>query len=144
MAKKKSNIKTSEILKLYQSGLSSEQIGKKLGFAKSSISRRLKKSGVTLRNSSDYSGEKRYWLWKGIDHLPEITRKRNQLKHRKWSLNVRKRDGYKCTKCGSNDIKLEAHHIVGLSECLNTSLEFDINNGTTLCIPCHRSIHKDI
>lgn len=132
------------MFELYQSGLSSEQIGKKLGLAKSSVSRRLKKSGVVLRSSKDYAGKDRYWLWKGDDYLDPLTRKRNQLQHRKWSLSVRERDNYQCTKCGIKDVDLEAHHIISLTECINTSLEFDIKNGRTLCVPCHRSIHKNI
>lgn len=140
----KPNIQTSEMLELYQLGLSSEQIGKRLGLAKSSVSRRLKKSGVVLRSSKDYSGEKRYWLWKGTDYLDPLTRKRNQREHRKWSLSVRERDNHQCTECGIKNVNLEAHHIVSLTECINTSLEFDVTNGRTLCIPCHRGIHKDI
>lgn len=141
---KKPNIETSELIELYKSGLSSSQIGKKLGLAKSSVSRRLKKAGVLLRFSTDYSGENRYWLWKGTDYLPPITRKRNQRKHRVWSKAVLERDGNICTNCKNTHHRLHAHHIVALKDCLNFPLEFDISNGITLCPKCHKQKHKQI
>lgn len=139
---KKPNIQTDEMVKMYEEGLSSSQIAIKLGLAKSSVSRRLKKIGLKLRNSSDYDKEKRYWLWKGENYLDPLSRKRNQLKHRKWSVSVRKRDDNKCRDCGIKHKRLHAHHIISLKECINTYLEFDIENGITLCPQCHKNIHK--
>lgn len=141
---KKPEIQTSKMIELYDKGLSSEQIGKELGLAKSSVSRRLKKVGVKLRSSKDYEGENRYWLWKGTDYLSSITRKRNQRKHRLWSRAVLERDGNVCTNCGNKHHRLHAHHIVALKDCLNFPLEFDISNGITLCPKCHKQKHKQI
>lgn len=144
---KKPQATTEEMKRLYESGLSSEQIAKQFGMSKSSISRRLRKAGVPLRSSSDYEGSKRYWLWKDLDTNP-IERKRNQRKHRKWSHAVLERDGNTCQDCGitpsESNLKrgLHAHHIVALKDCINSSLEFDVSNGVTLCPKCHKQRHK--
>ncbi len=138
---KKPSAKTDEILSLYQQGLSTNQIGKRVGLHQSCVGRRLKKVGVILRKSADYEGEKRYWLWKGTDHIDPITRKRNQRKLQKWSKAVRERDGNICKDCGTSG-RLHAHHIVRLQECVDSSLEFDISNGVTLCPKCHGKRHK--
>lgn len=139
---KRPDIDTQQLIKLYEQGLSATQIAEKVGLFKSSVSRRLKKVGIKLRLSSDYSADKRYWLWKGQDYLDPLTRKRNQRKHRKWSLAVRERDNYRCTNCGATRVPLEAHHIISLKECLNSELAFEVSNGITLCIPCHRKLEK--
>lgn len=139
---KKPHISTDEILKLYNEGLSCGQIGIKIGIHRVSVRKRLRKIGIHPRPSSEYSGSKRFWLWKGDDYIDPVTRKRNQRRHRKWSLAVRDRDKHSCQDCGTTNVRLEAHHIVSLKECINSELEFDINNGITLCSKCHKHRHK--
>jgi len=134
------DLKTQPMVDLYHQGWSATQIAEKYGIFKSSVSRRLKKAGIVLKKSSDYAGSSRYWLWKGDYYIDPITRKRNQLKHRKWSRQVRERDR-NCQDCGRSEGRLEAHHLVSLRECINTSLEFDIDNGITLCPRCHKTRH---
>ena len=131
------------MLELYKQGMSTEQIGKKLGILKSSVGKRLKKAGVSLRSSSDYSGKNRYWLWKGDDYIDPIIRKYNQRKLRKWSKGVRDRDNNTCQDCGIIGVRLHAHHIVRIEECINSKIEFDISNGITLCAKCHKHRHKE-
>lgn len=138
------DIKTEDMMSMYESGLSATQIAKHFGLEKSAVSRRLKKVGVVLRKSSQYEGENRYWLWKGVDYIDPITRKRNQRKHRQWSLAVRERDGHTCMKCGAEKVRLHAHHIVSIRQCFNTELAFEISNGITLCTKCHGLTHKQI
>lgn len=139
---KKPSINTEELIVLYNSGLSTEQIGKKVGLFKSSVGKRLKKAGVTLRESKDYKEAGRYWLWKGENYIDPITRKRNQRRLRVWSKAVRERDGNACVDCGSKPRRLHAHHIVPIEFCINSSLEFDTENGVTLCTGCHKKRHK--
>lgn len=57
----------------------------------------------------------------------------NALRH--WSIMVKNRDG-RCMECGSIE-HLEAHHIIPKS--VNKEKAFDIKNGITLCIKCHRT-----
>jgi len=140
---KKPNISTDTILELYNQGLSCGQIGIKLEMHRVSVRKRLRKIGIHPRPSSEYSGSKRYWLWKGEDYIDPITRKRNQLKHRKWSKQVRDRDNNTCQDCGITDVRLDAHHIVPLKECINSTLEFDTKNGITVCRKCHKLRHKE-
>lgn len=142
--RKKPDISTQVIIQMYKSGLTTTQIGVKLGLNKSSVARRMKKLGISLKQSSDYSGKDRYWLWKGENYLPEITRKRNQRLHRKWSNKVQTRDHFTCQDCGKSNVKLHAHHLVSLKECLNTKLEYEISNGITLCTACHGKRHKEL
>lgn len=139
---KKPSVDTRQLIILYQSGLSTEQIGKRVGLFKSSVGKRLKKAGVPLRKSADYEGASRYWLWKGEDYLDPVTRKRNQRKHRMWSNTVRDRDGNRCTSCNEPHWRLHAHHIVAIKDCIGSSLEFDVDNGVTLCPKCHKKRHK--
>lgn len=139
---KKPSIKTEELLHLYQQGLSTTQVGSKVGLTKSSVGKRLKKAGVNLRKSDDYQGPSRYWLWKGKEYLDPVARKRNQRKLRIWSKLVRERDNNTCKDCGERPRRLHAHHIVRIEECINSSLEFDVSNGVTLCAKCHKKRHK--
>ncbi len=138
---KKPSVKTEELIRLYEQGLTTTQIGDRVGLFRSSVGKRLKKAGITLRSSKDYEGERRYWLWKGVDYLDPIARKRNQRKLQKWSRAVRERDGHICKDCGTSG-RLHAHHIVCLQECIDSSLEFDVSNGVTLCPKCHGKRHK--
>lgn len=140
--KKHPELKTAPMVKLYNQGWSTTQIADKFGIFKSSVSRRLKKEGIKLKDSSDYAGSKRYWLWKGEDYIDPVTRKRNQRKHRKWSKAVLSRDGFTCQDCKVQKVKLHAHHLISLRECIDTNLEFQVDNGITLCVPCHGARHR--
>lgn len=84
---KKPTIKTEDMIRLYEQGLSTNQIAKQLDITGTTVVRRLKKAGVVLRTSASYEGVKRYWLWKELDRDP-IERKRSARKHRIWSKAV--------------------------------------------------------
>lgn len=59
---------------------------------------------------------------------------RQEYKH--WRTSVFERDNYTCQDCGVRGVYLEAHHIkswVNHPECRH-----DIDNGLTLCKPCHK------
>lgn len=56
----------------------------------------------------------------------------------RWREDVFKRDGYKCRKCGAaND--LHAHHLIRWAE--EPMLRISVDNGLTLCAPCHVEEH---
>jgi len=57
-----------------------------------------------------------------------------------WALAVKKRDGMKCSECGSQE-ELHAHHIQ--SWLMAPHLRFDIENGKTLCRRCHLKAHRN-
>lgn len=54
-----------------------------------------------------------------------------------WSQEIFKRDDYTCALCNDRGGHLEAHYIIPRSEC--PEKKFDLDNGVTLCINCHRS-----
>ena len=63
---------------------------------------------------------------------------------RKWRIRVYERDNYTCQKCKIYPTKqgqLNAHHIIPWS--VNYYVRYDLNNGITLCIKCHKEIHKN-
>lgn len=89
-------------------------------------------------------------FWKGgINTLSCSIRK--SWKYREWRDFIFKRDNYTCQECGEKDGKLkQAHHIKAFSQLLkeniihtleqaiNCESLWDINNGITLCIECHK------
>lgn len=73
--------------------------------------------------------------WKG--GITPINQKiKNSNKYKFWREAVFKRDNWTCVWCGAKQIYLNADHIKPFS--LFPKLRFDINNGRTLCVPCHK------
>lgn len=60
---------------------------------------------------------------------------------RKWSMDVRTRDKFTCQKCFNSPEELHAHHIKSWKD--HKMLRHEISNGITLCIPCHKQIHRE-
>jgi 5-methylcytosine-specific restriction endonuclease McrA len=58
-----------------------------------------------------------------------------------WQQAVKSRDGFKCQSCGSSE-DLHAHHIKQRARF--PELALDLDNGTTLCRPCHLKEHNRI
>ena len=92
--------------------------------------------------------------WKGgISSLYKAVR--NLFEYRQWRSDVFSRDKHTCQICHkSKSGRLEAHHIVRMfSLMLENKVEtveqaqecqhlWNINNGVTLCVDCHKIIHK--
>lgn len=80
------------------------------------------------------SGE-RHHAWKG-----GVTNKNNNLrksaKYKQWRNSVFKRDDYTCVLCGVRGTYLHADHIKPFA--LFPELRFELSNGRTLCISCHK------
>lgn len=86
-------------------------------------------SGVGAR-----PGEKSH-LWKG-GITPVNTMIRMSQNYRVWRKAVFERDGYSCSGCGVRGVQFHAHHKRSFSEF--PELRFTIDNGVTLCVPCHQ------
>jgi 5-methylcytosine-specific restriction endonuclease McrA len=61
------------------------------------------------------------------------------LEYKNWRKSVFERDNYTCVGCKERGGKLTADHIKQWA--YYPELRFDINNGRTLCIDCHRKTH---
>lgn len=119
--------------------------GKKTGFApwlgkkrppfseewKKKISDAHKKSGLL---PPVIKGEKHY-RWKG-GISKEGDTIRQSIEGRSWRKSVFERDNYTCQECGQIGGELNADHIKPFAYF--PDLRFDINNGRTLCVSCHR------
>lgn len=86
------------------------------------------------RKSERMKGAKSKW-WKG--GLTLINKKiRTSFEYRIWREAVFKRDDWTCVWCGERGGKLNADHIKSFA--VFPELRFSIDNGRTLCIPCHK------
>jgi len=59
---------------------------------------------------------------------------RTGSKYSEWKSRVNVRDNFKCVKCGRDG--KEAHHKKSWKEF--PELRFDVSNGETLCLDCHK------
>jgi 5-methylcytosine-specific restriction endonuclease McrA len=74
-------------------------------------------------------------FWKG-GVTPIYKKIRKSPQYITWRTDVFERDNYTCIHCGQKGGVLNADHIKPFSQY--PELRFDLNNGRTLCKPCHR------
>src|SRR5574343_2109161 len=89
------------------------------------------------------AGQRRYRGAEHPRHNPDASeRKRfyNGAQQGEWSSAVRFVDNYTCQQCGKRGGDLHAHHVLPWREF--TAHRFDVWNGGTLCVPCHRAVHS--
>jgi hypothetical protein len=70
---------------------------------------------------------------------PVTRRKDRRGKHGSWAKAVISRDLATCQHCGATEVELHAHHIKSFAG--HPAERWDIDNGLTLCAPCHWAIH---
>lgn len=73
-------------------------------------------------------------LWKG-GVTPTNNLIRKSARYKAWRKSVFERDNYTCVECGTGG-SIQADHIKRFSEY--PELRFSLENGRTLCIPCHK------
>ena len=65
---------------------------------------------------------------------------RNTKEYNDWRKSVFERDNYTCQECKKKGVNLNAHHIYSFKKY--PAKRYDLNNGKTLCVSCHRLVHK--
>jgi len=80
-------------------------------------------------------------LQKNRGKKPRTYHLRHRDKHgnafdREWREAAFKRDHYICQECGQRGRKLQAHHIKPYK--LFPELKYELSNGITLCVECHK------
>jgi hypothetical protein len=105
--------------------------------ANMSKSRKGKKFSITHRKnlSRALRGPKSSG-WRGGVYA-EHRRLRHSVEYKLWREAVYKRDNWTCVFCGSRGGRLVADHIKPFA--YYPELRFSIDNGRTLCDPCHRT-----
>lgn len=87
------------------------------------------------KSSDSQTGEKNH-NWKG-GITPVNRRLRKTLQTKLWRTAVFERDDFTCVLCLKRGGKLNADHVKKWADF--PELRFDVNNGRTLCVPCHRN-----
>lgn len=65
---------------------------------------------------------------------------RRTIEYRAWRKAVYRRDDFTCQRCGQRGGELHAHHVIPFAQ--DKSKAYDVGNGITLCVRCHRAIHR--
>lgn len=73
--------------------------------------------------------------WKGGVTKPNHAL-RDTVQYKTWRKEVFERDNYTCQRCGKRGGDLEAHHKLPFAS--HPELRFDVSNGETLCVYCHK------
>jgi len=144
---------------------SSDEIAKERGCSKGSVLDYLKKYGIKRRTVYDYIPKLRKAflrennpLWKdGKTKVDKLLRE--CAKYEFWRQSVFEKDNFTCQKCGQKGGDLVAHHKKPFSKLLDEVKKnlplfglyegaliytplWDVDNGITLCLKCHKKIHK--
>jgi hypothetical protein len=107
-------------------------------------SRAARRNGLNLsdearrRKSERFSGANSP-SWKG-GITPENARVRTSREMKAWRKAVFQRDDFTCRECSTRGGDMNAHHVKPF--CTHPELRFEIDNGLTVCEPCHRDIHR--
>lgn len=67
----------------------------------------------------------------------EAAKIRGSVEYKAWRVSVFERDNYTCVLCGQVGGQLNADHIQPFA--FYPHLRFELSNGRTLCVPCHKN-----
>lgn len=139
----------------------SDEVKEKMRQSKLGDKNPVKREGVREKiSASKKANPTRYWLGKTRKPVSQETREKlrkahsgenhynwkggiTSIKHRlrssslwvAWRTSVFERDEFTCRECSAKGVYIEPHHIIPLCESVEGA--YDINNGITLCRPCH-------
>lgn len=92
-------------------------------------------------------------MWKGVNGKTG-TPIRRMARYKDWVKSVFQRDDFTCQVCFKKGGDLHAHHKTRLADMINSYVKlngwlnvdddifYELDNGITLCKPCHRLIHS--
>lgn len=117
-----------------------KKLSKALNGNKNALGKHWKMSEETKRKIGEYHRGSKSHFWRG-GICKENVRIRQSLEYKIWRKKIFERDNYTCVLCGARNKKgkrviLHPDHIKKFSDY--PKLRFDINNGRTLCVDCHR------
>lgn len=99
--------------------------------------------GMTGKKHSKKTKEKMSLVHGGTG-IPQRPTKRyyhlQDAKYKNWRSNVFERDNWTCQTCGKRGCYLEPHHIKGWAKY--SELRYELSNGVSLCIECHKLTRK--
>lgn len=115
----------------------SPEVKKRISDAVTEANRKRVVTIESRRKMSESRKGERNWNYQG--GVTEINYKiRHSFEYRLWREAVFERDKYTCVWCGDNKGgNLNADHIKPFA--LYPELRFAIDNGRTLCVPCHKT-----
>ena len=94
-----------------------------------------KRNGMTGKTGSNHPN------WNGKMSKEKRIKFRKSTEHYAWIKEVYEKDNYICKVCGFNKGgNLNAHHLYSYTDY--EEYRNDVNNGITLCRPCHIAFHK--
>lgn len=108
----------------------SEEIKKKI-----SENRKGKPAWNKGTKNPSIAGEK-HFNWKGGISHGYRKGYNNDFKYKQWHSDVFQRDNWTCQTCGIRGAKLQSHHIKSWAKY--PKLRYEISNGVTLCLECHK------
>lgn len=114
-------------------------IGNTNGFKKGMTPHNKGKKASESQISKSSISHKKYYDKAGRSDIKRYHHNKDRF-YVKWRMDVFGRDDFKCQGCEQIGGSLQAHHIKGWAE--NKDLRYDIDNGITLCIKCHKELHK--
>ncbi len=102
-----------------------------------------KSSGMIGKKQSEET-KRKMSLSHGGSGIPQYSTKRYYHKcdwrYKEWRSKVFERDNWTCQTCNKRGIPLEPHHIKGWTKY--PELRYEVENGVSLCIECHRLTRK--
>lgn len=137
------NLPSDEVINEYRKDyVSASGVGRKFGVSVAVINRILseneepKKENRLLRDRR----KEKHPGWNPKKTEDDRVKSRNDYALVIWRNDVYSKDAYSCVKCGdSSGGNLNAHHISPYWK--HKELRTDVNNGATLCEPCHKLFH---
>ena len=117
------------------------EVSRKYWDSREGIKMRKKISSSQMGKPTGRTGSKCNF-WKG-GKSNKYTKLKNSIEWKNWRRAIFERDNYTCQECGDSNykgrgktIELQPHHLKSRSEY--SALQFNVDNGTTLCRDCHR------